>query len=685
MGKNILLFLIFAVCCSALPSCSRPSLTPHYRDSVFDSALVLVNRGERDRAMSMVNRHYATFPAVSIRDRFRYYQFLHDLNNAYYSGAYQPLKALDYADSMVWLLKTNNLTTKLPAEYALASNLQGQLYLDMRRFPEAFSTFGLCRLLAEKAGDSCLVGKYNSAMGTVRYHQGQYPEAIGLCELSLKGEHSCRENAAEYHDIQKTLNTIGLAYAKMGRNDSALAFYRKTIDYLVQKRGLYTTDSIFPEIALAVVYGNEATTLQNEGDFSGAELLLRKGIAVNCLPGRDERSCVVDQIRLAEVYLQTSRNAEAADLLRETGSRLNSVDDATKKLWFTLMSRYDAAAGNGKKAIADLQSALALSDSIAIKARYQYTTNEDNVYQLVEDKYTIDLLQKSSTIQQMSLIIGGMLFFMAVTFTLLIRKNLKRHKLLVEELMAKNQAIVRQQQQMEQLLAALGQKNKEKDRILQVVAHDLRSPIGGIKMLSGLILGKDEYKQAELLHFIRKGATTCLDLVNELLKENFYGESVILNKTAFDLKQLVAESAQLMQFNADEKAQAIKTTLPKQKQLILADAGKIGRVLSNLIGNAIKFSRQGDEILISLSENDQYYRITIRDHGIGIPAGEQDQVFDAFTLSRRPGTEGERSFGFGLSISKQIVEAHGGKIGFVSQEGQGSEFFIDLPMIDAGP
>jgi signal transduction histidine kinase len=664
MGKKILPCLFFAVCCNALLSCSRPSLTPHYRDSVFDTALVLVNSGKRDQAISIVNRHYAGFPALSIMDRFRYYQFLHDLNNAYYSGAYHPLKALDYADSMVWLLKTNDLTAKLPAEYALASNLQGQLYVDMQRFPEAFSTFGLCRYLAEKAGDSCLVAKYNSAMGTVRFWQGQYPEAIGLLKHSLSRESSCKEDAAEYHDFQKTLNTIGLVYTKMGRNDSAMAYYHKAVDYLIQKRRLYTTDSIFPEISLGVVYGNEAATLQDAGDFSGAEMMFKNGIAVNCVPGRDERSCLVDQIRLAQVYLQTSRNAMAADLLGETGNRLKSVDDGTKKLWFTLMSQCQAAAGNEKQAIAYLQSALTLSDSIAVKVQHQYATNEDNIYQLVEAKYTIDLLQKNSTIQQMSLIIGGMLFFMAVTFTLLIRKNLKRHK---------------------QMLAALGQKNKEKDRILQVVAHDLRSPIGGIKMLSGLILGKDEAKQAELLSFIRNGATNCLDLVNELLKENFYGDGVILDKTAFDLTQLVAESAQLMQFNADEKAQVIKTTLPKDKQLILADAGKIGRVLGNLIGNAIKFSRQGDEILISLSENGQYYRITIRDYGIGIPAGEKDQVFDAFTLSRRPGTEGERSFGFGLSISKQIVEAHGGRIGFASREGQGSEFFIDLPMIDAAP
>ena len=653
MGKNNVLCLFVAVCCGALPSCSRPSLTPHYKDSVFDSALVLVNRGEHDRAMSMVNRYYAGFPARSIMDRFRYYQFLHDVNNAYYSGAYHPLKALDYADSMVWLLKTNGLTTKLLTEYALASNLRGQLYLDMQRFPEAFSTFGLCRHLAEKAGDSCLVAKYNSAMGTVRYWQGQYPEAIGFFKHSLNEEGSCREDAAEYHDFQKTLNTIGLVYTRMGRNDSAMVYYQKAIAYLVQKRHLYTTDSVFPEIALGVVYGNEAAALQDAGDFSGAERMFKKGIAVNCLPGRDERSCVVDQIRLAQVYLQTSRNAVAADLLRETGSRLQSVDDGTKKLWFTLMSQYQTAAGNEKKAIAHLQSALALSDSIAVKVRYQYTTNEDNVYQLVEARYTIDLLQKSNTIQQMSLVIGGMLFFMAVTLTLLIRKNLKRHKRLVEE----------------------------KDRILQVVAHDLRSPIGGIKMMSGLILGKDENKQAELLGYIRNGATNCLDLVNELLKENFDGDSVLVNKTVFDLKQLVAECAQLMQFNADEKAQVINTMLPNKKRLILADAGKIGRVLNNLIGNAIKFSCKGDEILISLSEKGQYYRITIQDHGIGIPVVEQHRVFDAFTLSRRPGTEGERSFGFGLSISKQIVEAHGGTIGFVSQEGRGSEFFIDLPMV----
>jgi signal transduction histidine kinase len=667
------------ICCTTLFSCTRQAVTPHFTESVIDSALALSNQGKARDAIALVDNHYTTFPYISAIDQFRYYRFRHDLCNAYYSPAYDPITALRYADSMVWVLKKKDLTARLPGEYAMACNLQGQLYVEFKRYPEAIMAFSLCRLLAEKAGDSCLVAKYNATMATIRFRQAQYPEAIGLYKRALGEEKGCSADATEYHDMQGNLANIALAYTRNGQTDSALAYYQAAVNYIVDKRYLYTTDSIFPAIALGVVYGNQALAAEAAGDFATAETLLKKGIAINTLPGRDSNTGVIEQIHLAQLYLQTNRNAEAFALLRQTANHLPPDDDGTRKLWLTLMWKYDELTGNDRQAIDYLMSTVQLGDSMALKDRYRYTTNQDNVYQLFEDRNTIDLLQKSNTIRGMSLIIGGMLFFMAVTFTVLIRRNLKRHKRMLAELTGKSQAIVRQQEQLEQLLTALDQKNKEKDRILRVVAHDLRSPIGGIKMMAGMILGQDERRQAEMLGFIRNGAGNCLDLVNELLDESFNNASVGLDRSVFDLKTLMAECVQLMQFNAAEKDQLIRMTLPEEKQPVFADAGKMGRVINNLLGNAVKFSDQGSEILLSLSRNDQYYRITIRDHGIGIPIADQHRVFDTFTLSRRPGTKGERSFGFGLSISRQIVAAHGGRISFSSQEGQGTEFFVDLP------
>jgi signal transduction histidine kinase len=281
----------------------------------------------------------------------------------------------------------------------------------------------------------------------------------------------------------------------------------------------------------------------------------------------------------------------------------------------------------------------------------------------------------------MSLAIAVLAVLAAISIAMLILNNLRRHKRMLAVMTVKNEAISRHEAQLERLLQELDEKNKEKDRILRVVAHDLRSPVGGIKMMTGLLLKNSESKQAEMISFIRRSAINCLDLVNELLAGGFSGEAIVPDRSVFDLKQLVEESAQLMQFNAAEKGQVIDAVLPEGKQPILADAAKIGRVLNNILGNAIKFSPTGSGIIVTLTIEGRGYRIAIRDHGMGIPAAEQKNVFEVFTLSRRPGTQGEKSFGLGLSISKQIVEAHEGRIWFESEEGKGTEFFIELPAV----
>jgi len=681
MIKRYPVRLLLLVTCSGLLSCVGHPLVPHYSESLVDSAVALGSRGMPDKAIRLVDSVYAAFPSISVMDRYRYYRFRFDLYDGYYSTAYNPHLALLYADSMAWLLKDRGLTETLPREYAMALNLQGQIYVELKNYPEAFYVFGLCRVIAEKAGDSCMVAQYNSTMGTVRFRQGEYKEAAVFYKRALAFENSCKADADEYHDVQGCLDNTALAFTKTGQTDSALVYYQKATDYIIAKRYLYTRDTIFPEIALAVVYGNEALAVQAAGHTSRAEALFKKAMAINNLPGRDNSSGVIDELHLAQLYLQLKRNAEAGALLHDTQDRLPADDDGSKKLWLTLMWKYDEASGKAADAIMFLKATLQLSDSMARKDRYRYAEDGDNVYQLVEAKYTIDLLRKNGTIKEMSLVIALLAVLAAALIALLILNNLRRHKHMLAVMTAKNETISRHEAQLEQLLQELDQKNKEKDRILRVVAHDLRSPVGGIKMMTGLLLKNSDSKQAEMIGFIRRSAINCLDLVNELLSGGFSGEATVLDRSVFDLKQLVGESAQLMQFNAAEKGQVIDVVLPEGKQPILADPAKLGRVLNNILGNAIKFSPTDSSIIVTLTADGRGYRITIRDHGMGIPAAAQKNVFDVFTLSRRTGTQGEKSFGLGLSICKQIIEAHEGRIWFESEEGKGTEFFIELPAV----
>jgi len=99
-----------------------------------------------------------------------------------------------------------------------------------------------------------------------------------------------------------------------------------------------------------------------------------------------------------------------------------------------------------------------------------------------------------------------------------------------------------------------------------------------------------------------------------------------------------------------------------------------------LVTNAIKFSPAGADISVRLEVKPDTVIVIVKDNGIGIPAEVKENIFDMFTRAKRAGTAGEQSYGLGLAISKQIVEAHGGRIWYESEQGKGTIFFVELPL-----
>jgi two-component system sensor histidine kinase VicK len=120
--------------------------------------------------------------------------------------------------------------------------------------------------------------------------------------------------------------------------------------------------------------------------------------------------------------------------------------------------------------------------------------------------------------------------------------------------------------------------------------------------------------------------------------------------------------------------------LDHPKQLNISQE-KIWRVISNLISNAIKFSPNNADIKVKVANGNNEVKISVSDNGIGIPDNIKNDVFNTFTNAKRTGTAGEKSFGLGLSICRQIIENHNGKIWFESNAGKGTTFYISLPTI----
>jgi signal transduction histidine kinase len=225
------------------------------------------------------------------------------------------------------------------------------------------------------------------------------------------------------------------------------------------------------------------------------------------------------------------------------------------------------------------------------------------------------------------------------------------------------------------------QSNHAKDRILQVVAHDLRTPVGGISTLSQLLLdntARPEEERKRYIEMIYQSSTQSLHMINELL-QGHTGDSGELVISRVDMNSLLPGIAQLMTHKAAEKQQVLALHLPGMPLLVDGDAGQLSRVIHNLVSNSIKFTRQGGSIELSAIRNNGFVQISIKDNGMGIPENMQANLFTMNSQVRRKGTNGETSFGIGLSVCKQIIEAHKGNITIESQEGKGSVFTLVLP------
>ena len=237
-----------------------------------------------------------------------------------------------------------------------------------------------------------------------------------------------------------------------------------------------------------------------------------------------------------------------------------------------------------------------------------------------------------------------------------------------------------QYKQLTATTTALEKSNKNYARLIRVVAHDLRNPIGAINSLAGTKMNNNNPgKDGEWIQLVQKASQRCLQLISELLETDFEIREGTLQKEKVDVTTLVEQAVQLLNYRATEKKQQL-IIQESTVHIIPADREKLTRALDNLVVNAIKFSPEGSTVKIITAETATGIVISVQDNGIGIPPELADKLFEPFESTiKRKGTSGEQSFGLGLYICRQIIEAHGGRIWFESHPGQGSTFFISLP------
>ncbi|MGA3065833.1 MAG: PAS domain-containing sensor histidine kinase [Tepidisphaeraceae bacterium] len=242
----------------------------------------------------------------------------------------------------------------------------------------------------------------------------------------------------------------------------------------------------------------------------------------------------------------------------------------------------------------------------------------------------------------------------------------------------------RLQQELDRRRRDAEQDSVSKSRFLAAVSHDIRTPANAISLLAELIQRAVEDPAAgEVRELARELQNCSLGLVSMVgdaldLARLDLGK-VVLKPQKFDLGQWFCDECAKLRPLADAKKLSFQCLPPQRAVRVFCDQIKLGRVLANLVSNAVKYTESGQVHVCAERLGDGSVRLAVQDTGIGIADEDMSQIFDEFFQLKNPERDRTKGTGLGLSISKRLVEAMGGRITIESLLGRGSTFAVILP------
>lgn len=642
---------------------------------INDHSMYLWDTERYDEAIRYMDSASRIDPPVTRYDHILYHRFIvskHQIRD-------QVAPAEAHCDSVISLAKDH------PGIYSLelinSYFSKGDLALKRNDLVSAIRFYFEGKNLVFKYLNPCDQTFYLAKISEILYKQQNYRQSIDYGIEAFESGLECPKDDNFYFIYRQTsLNTIGLCYEKLGEFDQAIHYYLKGLAFIDSMSLTLTERKHDLNDARGVFYGNLGNSYALDGQYDlGMECILR---SKELLRHRDnyEVTMLYNEIKLANLFLAKGdydscvRSIEKVNEMSKQYSNDPEIDLRVRKLLW----EYEHKVGDIERAYA-----LHMDYVIAKEKSLQYNQQLKEVDFVVEmtrlqrESEIIDL-KKANQLKNTYLIAAlaiGALSLMIVYLLWYNRKNTESNtnntNLLNEKLKRQNNVLVKS-------LEALESSHQENTRLLKIVAHDLRNPLAAIvnicQLLEDDFIPKEEQK--ELISMIQSSSLSSIEFIRDLLNINTDGSD--MQKDMVPLDKVILDCKKIIEHKALEKNQKIHLRL--QPVQVMANREKLWRVLSNLMTNAIKFSPNNSTITVNLSRaDDGSILFSVADQGIGIPPEWKDKIFTVNQDIKRLGTNGEASFGLGLLISKQIVEAHGGSIWFESQPGERTVFYISFP------
>lgn len=547
--------------------------------------------------------------------------------------------------------------------------------------------------------DSASYGDMLSRQGALHDNNGNQGKALRMYLEASKVYEATNDSSV----FAGVINNVAIIYKKLGDKEGALEYYNKSIDMLSNmndtlgisisklNRGMLFKDMGRYDAALSEVHYSLRTfnkVKMNRGiaiaHHNLAEIYLMLNETDSVLYHVDASQAIAIDMQYWTVVV--SNQIVLAKALKSMGradisnkSALRAYDLAVEHGFLEKQEELTSLLAQNYEELGDFELALdyykkykQVKDSLLgkesqeqinrLRTEYDLEQKEEDIKGLETiNNYQRSLAEKEHKISRF-LTFGIFLSMLIVALFFFLYRRQKDLSTILSD-------------QKYQLTAL----NKEKDDLIAMVAHDLRSPLNNIKGLLALIKDAEGAEHEKMVDLANQSTDVLRERINQILdveainvgkinlKISDVNVSSILTKLVHHITP-EAENKQIEFFANSDKNLKCK-----------ADENYLLQVLENLCANAIKFSKQQSEIIVKVTDNGEFLKFSVQDQGQGIPKDEMKNLFERYAkISIRP-TENESSTGLGLPIVKKYVEAMKGKVWCESEVGVGSTFFINLP------